>query len=170
MIEDIANAAEGALKPVKIDALKKPQSKGFLGYISFGYYGQPQDNEVFLDNRLSYILLKSCCLRSINRVDEAFELLEEAITYREFIHDKLVLVILLIECGRCNLKAGNTEQACEFFKEALKPTSYGWEEVIRNRIRSYLSQLNVQTDFNDTEEIEGELDEFSKEEQNEGRL
>lgn len=44
--------------------------------MTFGYYGTPEENHPELDNRACYLANKAAILRTIDRQEEAVQLLE----------------------------------------------------------------------------------------------
>lgn len=171
-MEQLGSKSEGALTPRKVEELTKP-SKGLLSYVTFGYYGKSsEENDVQLDNRITYLIVKSSLLRGLNRGAEAMKCIEEAIEYKPYVNDKQTLVMILIESGRCHAKNGDMETCYKCFKDALKVSNYGWDDVIKNRIRSYMNQMDKEVsvdeddglDGEDQQQIEDEMSKMSKEE------
>jgi len=143
MIDNAASLAEGSLKADIWEQSSQPKKGGLLSYISFGYYGQTDENDPLIDNRSSYLVFKGSTLRSLGKKQEAKELLEEVISHKQHLVDKLYYVIALTEMGKCFHKE-DTEKALQYFKEAIKITGYTWDDAVRLRLRTFMAQLGME--------------------------
>jgi len=134
-----------------------------MSYLSFGYYGKPEDNDPKLDNRLSYILNKSAILTALSEFDKSDILLEEAISYSDYLNDKYYLCTAYIEKGIANVKLGKKQKGIDYLNTAFKYTpGIVWEDGFKNRIKVYLRSLGQE----DVEVIkQDDLEEMEKEEE-----
>jgi len=155
-IEKLAQNSQGAKEVLNLKELNKQKKGGILHAMSLGFIGGVENNDPKLDNRTSYLLLRACTLRSMDRIDEAVSCLQEVLSYKTAFRDQVLLAMSYLELGKCSVKQ-NPSEAVRLWKEGIKLNGYLWEDSVKQRFKTYINNTSGEEVEVDAEPIEKDV-------------